>query len=479
MGELVYRIKNKNLPNKALREKYQSIDHIKETGRVVIYGIEKGTNKKRRIAAKKLIEYYGYDPTHKPKPEKASWRGAFGDQEVTVIGSYGSGGNDEFMKVRGSKTGIPRSELTWHLDTERLSGNNNTSSPAEIKPADEPESIRLLREQMDAMRADMQQVSSENARLSGEVESLGKQVKRVVADNSRLEAENERLKDENRKLENRLEAYARDDIPVMLIPSETPSQSRFKSAMNRSAGWIGSKLPWASPPVYGPGRVEETADGSLIRYVEEERHDGYTAYERKRGAAVLVGALVVGASVLAAGLWGEHEENEGRQSQIHKTEIIQQQRNHLSAELKAAEAHDAKDDATIKAQRIAKATEEALEKSKQRTEEALEKSKQRAEEKNETKVHATGEVFNVEYGNGITNEIQDYARAHGYHEVSGGQAWMLYENMREHFGENLIELPGGGNDTYIRADGDVGISRPGPAMWPEQVEQFLQNRLSR
>jgi hypothetical protein len=89
-----------------------------------------------------------------------------------------------------------------------------------------------------------------------------------------------------------------------------------------------------------------------------------------------------------------------------------------------------------------------------------------------------GQVFDVETGNGITNEIQDYARTHGYREVSSGQAWMLYENMRQRFGTTLINSIGKSTDTYIRTAGDVGISHPGPAVWPKDVEDFLRQRLS-
>jgi hypothetical protein len=55
---------------------------------------------------------------------------------------------------------------------------------------------------------------------------------------------------------------------------------------------------------------------------------------------------------------------------------------------------------------------------------------------------------------------------------------MLYQNMREEFGTNLITTPDHKQDTYIRSEGDVGINQAGPAVWPHNVEDFLRQRLT-
>ncbi|MDB5160985.1 MAG: hypothetical protein JWO96_365 [Candidatus Saccharibacteria bacterium] len=95
----------------------------------------------------------------------------------------------------------------------------------------------------------------------------------------------------------------------------------------------------------------------------------------------------------------------------------------------------------------------------------------------ELKHGALGTHFNVEQGHGLTNEIQDYATAHGYGNVSGDKAWRVYQDMREHFGQNLIDSIGKSPDTYIRAQGDVGISNPGQAVFPREVEEYLRSKL--
>lgn len=427
MGEVIHRISNKNLP-KNLKEKYSTVEHIKEAGRIAIYGIEKDTKKKKRISTKKLVESYGYDSSKRPKSVRADWNKHNGPEQVIVTGSYGTLGGEEYMKVKGSKTGIPRSELKWR---------------------------------------DYGGETAENGGLQAQVTELTDRVKKlecrldeVLSRNQELETQNQELQTRNQELEAELEAYKNSDIKIIPAPGAQESDHRYKSALNRATGWVGRKLPGGGP-AYDSGEIVKQQDGTPVMVVEEEWRDGYTYGERRRGAAaLLLGAAAVGAAVLAAGLWGEHEEHEasGPRTQttvIHKTVI-----NNNENPLLKAENSNLKHLLHLKNIRIR----------------SLEREEK--QEKSHTE-HALGEVFYVEPGNGITNEIQDYAQAYGYQEVNGAQAWMLYSNMRERFGTDLVELPGGGDDTYIRPQGDVGISRPGEAKWPEHVEKFLQSRLSR
>src|SRR5438105_13877255 len=121
MGELITRISGNSLP-KNLREKYSAVEHIKEADRIVIDGIEKESKKRKRIHTKRYVESYGYDPSIKPDPVKGIWQGAKEDLPITVVGSYGRrGGDDELMRVRGRKEGIPRSEIKWQKENEDAS----------------------------------------------------------------------------------------------------------------------------------------------------------------------------------------------------------------------------------------------------------------------------------------------------------------------------------------------------------------------
>lgn len=431
MGKLVARINNKDLP-KNLREKYSAVEHFKEAGRIAIYGIEKDTRKKRRIATKKLIESYGRDPAKKAEPAKAVWNNDGRDKNVMVTGSYGLADGEEFMRISGSKTGIPRSELKWV--------NNRGANP-----------------EKDDFQAQITELRAENAGLSSRLEALEGRFDEVLARNQELETRNQELESRNQELEAQLDAYRNGDAKIVTSPVPHESDNNFISGFNRATGWIGRKLPRSRPPYESGVLVEHNGAPAVV--VEEEWRDGYSQYERRRGAAAVIGAAaLVGVAVLAAGLWGEHEEQEGRGPQVHQTIIHKSENPALRAKLKEKEALNSNLKHLLHQKNVRIRT--------------LEK-----EEKHEER--AGGETFYVEPGNGITNEIQEYAKARGYQGVSGSQAWILYENMRDQFGTNLVELPGGGNDTYIRQQGDIGISRPGPAKWPEQVEHFLQSRLSR
>jgi hypothetical protein len=282
-----------------------------------------------------------------------------------------------------------------------------------------------------------------------------------------LKDRNEALEAEKQELEAKVAAYESSSLDVVIEPKPKRTESGLKRGFNKTTGWVGSKLSWGSEPVYTSSHIENRDDGPVV-VVEEEVVDGYREADRRRGAVVIVGAAaLIGAGVLGAYLWGEHEEHEGSQSQIHKTEIVQ----HNSAVLRA-KLHGR--DVTIGGLREdlkeARATIRGL-----RAAEVQEEAQERAQELNHG---ALGAIYSVEQGNGITNEIQDFAACNGYEVPSGAQAWMIYENLRADHGDDLLVTPSGGDDTYIRSQGDVGISHPGPAQFPRGVELDLRQRLT-
>ncbi|MGH7142129.1 MAG: hypothetical protein ACREF5_01485 [Candidatus Saccharimonadales bacterium] len=76
----------------------------------------------------------------------------------------------------------------------------------------------------------------------------------------------------------------------------------------------------------------------------------------------------------------------------------------------------------------------------------------------------------VQPGDGYTNALVDLADQKGIH-LNGAQAWEAYLAVKEQVGGNLFT-----NDpSYVISYNDLGISRPGEAMWsPKAVEIFQQ-----
>lgn len=445
MSELITRISSKDLP-KSLREKYSAVEHVKETNRIAIYGIEKAGKKRKRIGVKSLLESYGHDPSKKPQPSKGIWQGPAGDVPVTVMGSYGTrDGSQEFMKVRSSTTGIARNEIKW------LENNND------------PSTIEHLENQISELQSQNTEFATRMGQLEGRLDQ-------VLQDNERLNSENQALVVRNQELENQIQQYENEELDIVYEPYHTDSGSRAKGSFNKTFGWVGSRIPWRREPVYEDVHVERR-EGRPVVVVEEEIIDGYSEDDRRRGVGVVLGVLAL-AGVIALGIH-ELTEKDNKDSTIIKnqTTIIQQNREDATRdttilrELRKDEIRDA-------AERIREI--ETLNNQKK----ILDFLQGKKSERFEGGHGELGQTFQVESGNGITNEIQEYAQTHNYANVSSGQAWMLYENMKEEFGADLIDVVGKSPDTYIRSAGDVGIASPGPAVWPSEVEEFIHQRLS-
>jgi hypothetical protein len=304
-------------------------------------------------------------------------------------------------------------------------------------------------------------VSGDQASLNDRISKLEKKLDKSRKKNRKkfkeLEKKNQRILDEKENIHNRLGALLLGDLPVERIANDSKTDSKPRRYWNKSTGWVGSKWPkrWQSEPSATTRQIEERTSGPVV--IEKyETIDGYSVEDRRRGLTMALGTLVVvGIAILGAGLWGKHEESEGAHSQAAKITMLQHNNHVLRSE-------DREDDNAIR---------------RLMNQPAKEESKEAA--RPNTAHYKLVQEFYVEPGNGITNEIQDYAAAHGYDRVSGSQAWIIYENMRAKFGEDLVDLPTGADDTYIRQQGDVGISQPGEAIWPHEVESYLTQRLSR
>jgi len=90
-----------------------------------------------------------------------------------------------------------------------------------------------------------------------------------------------------------------------------------------------------------------------------------------------------------------------------------------------------------------------------------------------------GNSFNVEPGNGLTTELQQFAQANG-HELTGDQAFQLHEALTNQFGQDYIDLAGRSQDVYSMGTGEysTGIAAPGQASWDPGVADFVKNWMS-
>lgn len=86
-----------------------------------------------------------------------------------------------------------------------------------------------------------------------------------------------------------------------------------------------------------------------------------------------------------------------------------------------------------------------------------------------------GSEFTVEPGNGLTNELQEFAQLNGK-ELTPEQAWRLHVDLVDRFGSYLD-----GVGTYQMGPGpyDIGISSPGYASLRPEVAEFIMNWIAR
>jgi hypothetical protein len=92
----------------------------------------------------------------------------------------------------------------------------------------------------------------------------------------------------------------------------------------------------------------------------------------------------------------------------------------------------------------------------------------------------TGETFKVEYGNGVTHEIQQYAQAKGIN-ISNEDAFRIYEQLEANQHDKIIDLHGTSADSYWHVDPQSGpevrIASPGTATWYPEAESQLRSAL--
>ncbi len=194
---------------------------------------------------------------------------------VTIVGAYGSGrGSTEYLRAAGVKERIPKERIEWVTTNQ--------------KNAD-----------------------SRDKKLEAQVNDLSSRLHEMERKWDELENRNRELETKNQDLQAKLDLITAGSLPLEIQTSNLPSRSRPRSILNRTSGWVGSRMPWGDRPEYVDYRIVERDDGPVM-VATEEHVDGYSIEDRRRGTAVVAGALAVaGAIVLTAWLWGEHEEHEG------------------------------------------------------------------------------------------------------------------------------------------------------------------------
>lgn len=83
----------------------------------------------------------------------------------------------------------------------------------------------------------------------------------------------------------------------------------------------------------------------------------------------------------------------------------------------------------------------------------------------------TGNQFTVEYGNGLTHELQEFAQLNG-RSLTPEQAFDLHNQLMNNFGDYIQ-----GVDTYMEG-GDLRLSTTGPASWKPGVAEFINNYMN-
>ncbi len=86
-----------------------------------------------------------------------------------------------------------------------------------------------------------------------------------------------------------------------------------------------------------------------------------------------------------------------------------------------------------------------------------------------------GNEFTVEPGNGLTHELQGFARLNG-RDLTPEQVWDLHKELIDKFG-SYIDGPG----TYQMGPTpyDIGISSPGSASWKKGTAEYIMDWMSR
>ena len=447
MTEVVAKVKvGKGAPKELAQ--FDSVGIVEEP-EVVLVGWKGGRRRKLgRAAAAQAMKIVG-------KPRSVTTRRPSGSR-----GGGGSSGGGISSAEIGSLTGLL--ESTQQQNELLLSANQNFSSRYDDLETRMGEVVTRL----------------DDATQYGERMNQANQALR--SENQDLRQTNSDLESQKQVLERRVAQLENEDPDIIYERVNRDSgDSRFGKEMGRTLGWIGRKMPWRPEryPDYETARIEERNNRRVL-VVDEEYYDGRRTDDEGRGLAVVAGGLVL-AGLLAWGIVETLDDDGSSKVVKNQTTIIEQNRAILKAEnadkdRDAAEAEREQD--ILDNQQDILGNQKTILKNQRIILDRL--NRERGTAPSEMGHGAFGQAFEVEAGNGITNEIQDYARAHGYEVPSGAQSWMIYQNLRDDHGTELVSTSGGADDTYIRRAGDVGISRPGPAKFPLSVEQDLRNRLT-
>jgi hypothetical protein len=364
----------------------------------------------------------------------------------------------------------------WRRDKQKIYVESRSlpyfGTEASRPPVSEPE-------ETEAAITEISEIKSQMAELVETVNALAVQMGALVTtlaeqqklERERLDIERQRIEDRQRELDARSQALDQRENELDDDWEAGPSAQSRGVFKTRPAP--DSHYRWYTP--WRPRRyqvVETLSDGSDV--------ERYRYEEDSSGMIVAVGALVISAVALAVALSKNNHDKEVKvlRNEVHHTQDRLDV--HIQKDVSRDSVDTARDNANAKRDDAQDAKIAKLEKLKAQVRKLVaDEARERAQERTAgiEQQQATGASLYVEPGGSITQEIQQYAQARGYSNISDNQAWSIYQQLRNEYGTELIESPAYGDDTYIRPQGDVGISHSGPAYWPKQVKSELDELL--
>lgn len=253
-------IKNIGLGNSAPEQfqQYKSLGYKSvDNGDYQVEGIFRN-NHRRELSHDEVLEAYGHGSTITQQPIEATWRNNTSDMPITVVGSYGTvAGGQEFMKIEGTTSGIPRTEISW-------------PKLEEAEPSAEEQVLKTqladLAERMRLMEARFESLIQRNA----ELESLITEKDEKIAE-----------------LQSQLQTSPESATPLVTEVTETTVSE---------VPIVEEAIVTSTPP------EKEVIDTAPVAVVAERETVSERTQERRRPARRMLGIIAAAGALAATGL---------------------------------------------------------------------------------------------------------------------------------------------------------------------------------
>lgn len=165
MSETLSRV-SKGLPESLKKEYKEVVSEKTSSGSIRHYGIRKSTEGKDPVSAPKLIKAYGYDPKETNPPASGVWSTSHGDIPIKVVGIHGRMNGEDFLKIEGANTGVPRSDIRFDVP-----------QASEIPQTLEFENrLSQMEQRISALESQLQEVTKERDELKQENQELKQKI---------------------------------------------------------------------------------------------------------------------------------------------------------------------------------------------------------------------------------------------------------------------------------------------------------------